>query len=197
MSSNKDIYDDYFFDRAASMEGASAIRAVDVLMRHFAPRSVVDIGCGTGLYLAAFAARGAEVKGYDGSEAAARKSPVKDKIAIRDLEKYLPADKKYDLCLSIEVAEHLRPRAADAFVDTLAGFSDTIVFTAATPGQGLADIGHINEQPHEYWIGKFAERGFGLEEDLTEEIKEEMAKRQVIWWVPKNLMVFKKIKANL
>jgi 2-polyprenyl-3-methyl-5-hydroxy-6-metoxy-1,4-benzoquinol methylase len=197
MSSDKDIYDEYFFDRAAYMEGASAVRAAGILLRYFSPRSVVDIGCGTGLYLAAFAAEGVEVKGYEGSEVAIRKSPVKEKITLWNLEEYLPSDRRYDLCLSIEVAEHLRSQAADAFVRTLVGLSDTIVFTAATPGQGPVDIGHINEQPHEYWIGKFAEESFGLEREVTEEIKKEMEEAKVIWWVPKNLMVFKKIKANI
>jgi len=179
------------------MEGSSASRAVEVLLRHFSPQSVVDIGCGTGLYLAAFAARGAEVKGYDGSEAAIRKSPVKDKITFWNLEEYLPAEKKYDLCLSIEVAEHLKPQAADTFVRTLTGMSDTLIFTAATPGQGSVGIGHINEQPHEYWIEKFVAHGFRLEAELTRKIRKEMQAAEVIWWVPKNLMVFKKIKANL
>ncbi len=197
MAEESDIYDDYFFDRAGQMEGASAVRAADIFLRHFAPKSVVDIGCGTGLYLAAFAARDVEVNGYDGSTAAIRKSPVKEKVTLHDLEAYLPAPKRYDLCLSIEVAEHLRPEAADTFVRTLAGFSDTLVFTAATPGQGSADIGHINEQPHEYWIRKFEQQGFALDAEETEQIRQEMEAAEVIWWVPKNLMVFKKAKANL
>lgn len=60
----------------------------------------------------------------------------------------------YDLVLSPEVAEHLRPQLADAF---LAGSGDPIVFSAAVPLQGGQH--HVNEQWPDYWIGRCAAHG--------------------------------------
>lgn len=54
MNKDKDVYDKYFFDRASEMEAPSAIAIVEILIRHFSPESVIDIGCGPGTYLKEF-----------------------------------------------------------------------------------------------------------------------------------------------
>lgn len=33
-----------------------------------------------------------------------------------------------------------------------------MLFSAATPGQG--GYRHVNEQPHEYWLNRFEDRGY-------------------------------------
>lgn len=192
MKSDKDIYDKYFFDRAREMEKSSAKSVVDILMEYFNPQSVIDIGCGIGNYLKEFADRGVEILGYDGSLAAIDNSLVGDRIKLHDFRIPLVLDRKFDLCLSIEVAEHLPEESADTFVATLERLSDTVIFTAATPGQGSLEIGHINEQPHRYWIEKFEKAGFFFDEKLRNDIWKKMIEKGVIWWVTKNLMIFKK-----
>jgi 2-polyprenyl-3-methyl-5-hydroxy-6-metoxy-1,4-benzoquinol methylase len=191
MSVNTNIYDKKFFTNTIKFEKSSAKAVVDILVKYFKPRSVVDIGCGCGIYLAEFAKRGIEILGYDGSPAALANSLVGDKIKLHDLCKPLNLNKKFDLCLSVEIAEHLPTECADVLIQTLTNASDTVVFTAATPGQGPRSIGHINEQPHEYWVEKFKEMNFSLEEKLTIKIKTEMEANKVVWWVTKNLLIFK------
>ncbi len=66
----------------------------------------------------------------------------------KDLEQYNDFCKKYDLALSLEVAEHLSLAAAKNFVKTLCSCSDYIIFSAAIPHQWWQN--HINEQPPEY-----------------------------------------------
>lgn len=197
MRSSPNIYDRGFFDRARRLEEPSIHLVVDILLRHFRPRSVVDVGCGTGLYLAGFAARGCAVRGYEGAPAAIRQASLRRKIRHWDLRRPLPARRRFDLCLSIEVAEHLPAAAADTFVRSLTGLADTLFFTAATPGQGSLAIGHLNEQPHHYWREKFRRRGFGWQRGLTGVLRREMAAAGVVWWIPKNLMVFKRLKQNI
>lgn len=186
------IYDDFFFDNTKRLEQDSAKMFADIVLRHFSFSSVIDIGCGIGIYLREFEKNGKEILGYDGAPAAIKKSLVGDKIKLHDLSTPLILDKKFDLCLSIEVAEHLPPEAADTFVNTLVNLSDTIIFTAAIPGQADRELGHINEQPHEYWIEKFEVRGFVFNKELSAQLRQEMKERGVIWWIVNNLMIFRK-----
>ena len=191
MSVDVNIYDARFFTNAVKLEAPSARAVADILNKHFAPRSVIDVGCGCGVYLAEFKKRGVKILGYDGSPAALKASLVGAKIKLRDLCRPLPLKQKFDLCLCLEVAEHLPLLAADTLINTLVKSAPTIVFTAATPGQGPRSIGHINEQPHSFWVKKFQAQQYSLDKKLTAKIKREMKARKVIWWIVKNLTVFK------
>ncbi len=189
------IYDSNFFRNTKKLEMASAAAFVAVILKHYAPASIVDVGCGAGIYLKEFAERNVpDLLGIDGSPAAAEEFLLdKDRLVIFDLAGRYEFKKKYDLCLCLEVAEHLREEDADTLVETLARAADNIIFTAAVPGQGPRSIGHINEQPHEYWIGKFQRRGFSYLESETEGMRREMKETEVVWWLVNNLMVFKKV----
>ena len=77
-----------------------------------------------------------------------------------DLEKFYKSSRKYDLAISLEVAEHLSFVSADKFVASLTGLSNTLIFSAAIPYQGGQN--HINEQKPEYWIKKFGDKGYFL-----------------------------------
>ena len=192
MAVNTKIYDKRFFENTIKFEGPSAKAVVDILMKHFAPASVVDIGCGAGIYLREFEQYGVDIEGFDGSPAAVEESLVGAKIKAYDLTTPLSLNRRFDLVLCIEVAEHLEKEFADVLVDTLCRLGDILVFTAATPGQGPESIGHINEQPHDYWIDKFSQRGFAYDDRTTEVVRKEMTDSDVVWWVSKNLMIFKK-----
>jgi len=188
------IYDRKFFKNTIALEGSSAKAAASILIKYFHPQSVIDIGCGPGIYLKEFAVRGVKVIGYDGSPTAKKESPMAAKIKIHDLCRPLALKKQFDLCLCFEVAEHLPAKCAPTLINTLTKASSLIIFTAATPGQGPRSIGHINEQPKEYWIKKFRTKNFGLDQKLTAKIKKEMKEKNVVWWIVKNLMVFRKNK---
>lgn len=68
--------------------------------------------------------------------------------------------RQFDLVQSLEVAEHLDASCADTFVANLVAHGALILFSAALPGQGGEH--HVNEQPWEYWRGKFAMHEFEL-----------------------------------
>ena len=192
MSVETHIYDNKFFQNTIKFEEESAAQFVDVVLKYYHPESIVDVGCGAGIYLKEFDKKGIqEILGIDGSPAAADEFLLsRDKLIIFDLSNRFNFDRKYDLCLCLEVAEHLEESAANVLVETLINASDNLIFTAAIPGQGPRSIGHINEQPHEYWIKKFAEKNFSYLESRTEEMRQEMKDRGVVWWIVNNLMVF-------
>lgn len=194
MAVEKHIYNQKFFQNTIKLEAESAAQFVDIILEYYAPVSVVDIGCGAGLYLQELQRRGVrDILGVDGSPAAAAEFLLeKDKLIIFDLAKKYQFAKKYDLSLCLEVAEHLPETEADTLVETIIDASDQVIFTAAIPGQGPRSIGHINEQPHSYWIEKFQQRNFHYLKSQTEEMKKKMEAQGVVWWLVNNLMVFEK-----
>ena len=153
-------YDDifYFENRAGSVMSARAI--LSTLLPHLDCRSMVDFGCGTGTWLWVAHGFGVEsIRGLDGDYVPLRQLMIpQDCFCAVDLEEPVVLEKKYDLAISMEVAEHLHKESADTFVESLCNAADTILFSAAHPGQG--GDGHINEQPMTYWTSKFGKHGF-------------------------------------
>lgn len=100
--------------------------------------SVLDLGCGNGLYLDKFIKSGiTNVVGIDGSINAKKESVIDEKyITIGDLSKNLNLIKSFYFTECIEVAEHLPAEFADILVDNVCSSgSEIILFTAAKPGQ--------------------------------------------------------------
>lgn len=194
MSVETHIYDHKFFQNTIKLEADSAAQFVEIVLKYYQPESIVDIGCGAGSYLNEFNKKGIKkLYGIDGSPAAKEEFLLsKDKLMIFDLAQKYEFKEKYDLGLCLEVAEHLEQKDADILVETIISTSDDLIFTAAVPGQGPRSIGHINEQPHQYWIDKFAGKNFSYLESRTEEMRQEMKEKGVVWWIVNNLMIFKK-----
>ncbi len=188
------IYNNKFFKNTIKLEAASAIQFVRIVLKNYEARSIVDIGCGAGLYLREFAKQGiTDLLGIDGAPAAQTEFLLtKNKIVIFDLSQEYQFNKKYDLALCLEVAEHLPAQNADTLIKTITKSADEIIFTAATPGQGPRSIGHLNEQAHQYWIKKFQDQGFSYLPNRSKKMRKELKENNVIWWLVNNLMLFRK-----
>ena len=91
----------------------------------------------------------------------------------------------FDLVQTLEVAEHLDEASADTFVDSLARHGDTILFSAAIPGQGGTH--HVNEQWPSYWAEKFARAGYTAYDVIRPRI---WADPQVQVWYRQNMLLF-------
>jgi SAM-dependent methyltransferase len=143
----------------------SSAYAAGVVTSHLAPMlgvaSVLDVGCALGTWLRAWSERGvADGHGIDGDyiDRAMLEIPQERFTAI-DLNRGFDLGRQFDLVQSLEVAEHIAPRASDAFVDCLARHACRFVlFSAAPPGQGGEF--HVNERPFEYWRSALARHGF-------------------------------------
>lgn len=122
----------------------------------------MDIGCGRGTWLKAFREACVErVFGIDGPWNS-QENMVEEYIEFHpfDLNKEIKLQhhEKFDLAMSVEVAEHLEPSSSQQFISSLTNFSDVIIFGAAYPFQGGAN--HINEQPQTYWASIFISHGY-------------------------------------
>lgn len=153
-----EVYDRHFFSSARDRASRSAEAVAPYLVELLDPESVVDVGCGDGSWLAPFASRGVEILGVDGPWAKEALEIPSERFVAADLDLELDLGRRFDLVLSLEVAEHLEPASAPSFVATLARLGPVVVFSAAVPGQGGID--HLNEQWPEYWADLFAGEGF-------------------------------------
>lgn len=155
-------YSRSFFQDMTSESLASAEVVVPFVLDLLHPTSVVDVGCGTGSWLSVFRAHGLPViYGLDGAyvEPNALLIPT-ECFQATDLAQPFSLSERYDLAVSLEVAEHLPATAASGFVKSLCYLAPRILFSAAIPGQGGTH--HVNEQWPEYWRLLFARHGFRM-----------------------------------
>ncbi|MCJ7543664.1 MAG: class I SAM-dependent methyltransferase, partial [Phycisphaerae bacterium] len=155
-------YDDKFY---ATRERYRKVyrRFAQWIQHRYHPATVIELGSGAGYLLSGFDRR-VRVLGVEGSPAAFAHIPPGIPTVHAELEEWIRepgraiAWGQFDLAACVEVAEHLRAEFADGLVGLLTDLSDTVFFTAA-PGGG-PQIGHINPQPKDYWIARFADRGY-------------------------------------
>jgi len=188
------IYDASYFERdidPPARESAPTIAAT--ILDDLAPRLVIDVGCGTGALLSALREGGCDGIGLEYAQAGIDYCRQRT-LNVRkfDIERdQLEEARDFDAVISMEVAEHLPASTADKYVDLLTSLADTVIFTAAQPNQGGTD--HVNEQPHEYWVEKFVNRNYLLDEPLSNEWQVKWKRSgKVQSWYYDNLMVFRK-----
>jgi len=180
------VYDrDFYLDAEHDAMYERLAAGICELLR---PATAVDVGCGTGFLLAKLARRGVEVTGVEGSRHAIAVSHVPGHVIRWNLERALPPLGHFDVCLCIEVAEHLPRRSAAGLVAGLVGLSGVVVFTAATPGQG--GTLHVNEQPHEFWVDLFRAHGSERAGEMEAALKAAISDVPEPSWMHSNLMVF-------
>jgi len=157
----RDFYNKQFFSSSEEGMSNSASIALKYLFSFFQPKSIIDIGCGQGAWLAAADQLGVKtLKGLDG-EWIDESELLSDRISFQrvNFEKELPeSDAKHDLCISLEVAEHISEPNAEKFVAFLCSTSDVVLFSAAICQQ--EGTNHVNEQWQSYWIAKFKANGY-------------------------------------
>ena len=152
-------YDEKFYEYNIPGSLRSAKIFFNIIKDRYKFDSVVDFGCGRGTWLKAALEIGATtVHGYDGPWNEGKLIDDTIPFSSKDLSNLKIDIKKFDLAISLEVAEHLPEHASDQFIDAITSSSDLVMFGSAFTRQ----IGtyHINEQHPSYWANKFIERGF-------------------------------------
>ena len=153
-------YPDRFFDFHREGSQRSAREVIPVVRQFIEPKSVVDVGCGIGTWLSEFENAGiTDCLGIDGGYVDREQLLIeRERFQVHDLEMPLNLDRRFDLAVSLEVAEHLPAACADTFVESLTRLSSAILFSAAIPRQGGDH--HVNEQWPEYCQERFERHGY-------------------------------------
>lgn len=184
-------YNRFFYENQLLESRNSAKYIVPIIKDWFEPNSIIDVGCGVGSWLDVWknCKKGIEVTGIDADfvDKSLLLIDVSNEFIGADLNKNLPKLKKHDLAMCLEVAEHLDEKRADSFIEELTGLSNTILFSAAIPGQEGTQ--HINEQFIKYWIDKFNHNGYICYDVIRPMIWEV---ETISWWFRQNIVLFVK-----
>lgn len=153
-------YSKHFYDFVEHSSGQSASVFISKLNLGYEINSILDVGCGLGVWLKAWQEHGTEnVFGIDGNYIDQEALHIsRDHFHVLDLTQPFDLQQRFDLVECLEVAEHIPEKSAASLIFSLTKHSDIILFSAAIPGQGGEH--HVNEQPLEYWAALFAEHGY-------------------------------------
>ncbi len=188
-------YNTDFYDWIDSETYKDAEIIISYIIEWIKPKSIVDFGCGEGLWLSVAKKIDDDISilGLDGEYVHKNrlKIPANNFQAL-DLSKRVSLNKKYDLAISTEVAEHIMEKYSDNFIDNITSVSDRILFSAAIPGQD--GINHVNEQWQSYWIKRFEDKGYFANLSIRDFFWNE---KEVTSWRKQNIIYFSKFKDDL
>lgn len=180
-------YSSSFFDGIVPESLSSAKVVVPLVIDLVGPASVVDIGCATGAWLSVF--REHKINhtiGIDGEYVDRSRLLIPlDCFMSMDLAKPFSLSDRFDLAMSLEVAEHLPTESASGFVRALCQLAPIVLFSAAIPGQGGEQ--HVNEQWPEYWRQLFAGQNFRMFDPFRPAL---MHDGRVASWYRQNIFLF-------
>jgi SAM-dependent methyltransferase len=173
-----------------ALEAGSRVSAAVVLPIVFdlvRPESVVDLGCGSGEWLAEAAALGAsDCLGLDGPWLDRETLSIPpSRFREADIGAALDFGRRFDLAICLEAAEHLPADAGAVLIANLTRASPVVLFSAAAPGQG--GEGHVNEAFPSRWAACFAEHGYSCNDILRGRI---WADDRIEPWYRQNLLLF-------
>ncbi len=130
-------------------------RTVDATIH---PRSVLDVGCATGMLVEALRNEGIDARGIDVSRWAIEQVPesLRAYCTIGTVTEELSGT--YDLITCIEVAEHLPTFAVDDAIANICRHTDAVLFSS-TPDD-FDEPTHLNVESTGYWSALFVRHGF-------------------------------------
>ena len=141
-----------------SVSGATA--ALPLIFSGSPPASLLDVGCGTGTWLSAARELGvAKLFGIDGATIDKIEFLIEKEFYLSvDLRENWNLNRRFDLVICLEVAEHLEETVGEHLIRKITQHGDRVVFSAACPEQPGQH--HVNCQWPAYWQNLFNLHGF-------------------------------------
>jgi SAM-dependent methyltransferase len=182
------MYPESFFQHQVEDTAGSAKALISEILRHVSPKSVLDVGCGVGVWVDEFKRRGiAEVMGVD------QPQPMADGLRLihppefleQDLEQPLQIHRTFDLVVCLETIEHLSENRGPKLVRELTQLGPVILFSGAVPLQ--CGYYHINEQWPDYWQREFAKWNYLAVDCIRPRVWNNPA---IAWWYRQNTIFY-------
>lgn len=167
-------------------EQAPFVRRLMVWIVNRLRPGLVDLGAGSGMYVAAARESGWPAQGFDVTDRQKRPQCVIQ-------QSLLTVTHPAHTVLCIEVAEHLPQQVADQVIqsvwrNTLPG--GHVVWSAAQPGQG--GVGHVNCQPPDYWRALACEQGLEPRPDLEQDLHAWITSGYHMGWFARNRQIWQR-----
>jgi hypothetical protein len=103
--------------------------------------------------------RGIEVFAVEGSSAGIQRARARNipagSLRQHDLRRPLQLDRRFDVAICTEVAEHIECPFSSQLVQNLVTHSDVVWFSFEAPDTNEAHYHHSNEQPAKFWLNLF------------------------------------------
>ena len=165
----------------------SAETIIKLVSEYVSPKSVADLGCGVGTWLEVFTRFGVEdVLGVEGNWVEDEKIVIPlEKFKKVNLEEELKLDRKFDLAISLEVAEHIHEEYAELFVKNLTNLAPVVMFSAAIPLQGGKY--HVNEQWPDYWREMFLKQDYLMVDAIRPHVWND---ERIEMWYAQNTFIY-------
>ena len=182
----------YVHDKAVHNNRA-ALEILPKVLDMFEVHSIVDFGSGICTWLNVAQTLGVgDVLGLDGEWVDLSLLAIPEAQFLKhNLHESIQLERRFDLAICLEVAEHLRPEDAEVLIDSIVNHSDVVLWSAAIEGQGGQN--HINERPPSYWDELFRARCYVWEDSLRPMFWQN---EKVDWWYRQNILIYKKVEAD-
>jgi hypothetical protein len=176
-----------FYMEQHELARRSAEVVVPLVTELVEPRSVIDVGCGSGAWLSVFSANGVtDILGIDSEDVPLDLYAVPSSVLLsRDLSHPLILERGFDLVICLEVAEHIPASSGEGLISSLTALGPFVLFSAAIPHQGGAR--HVNEQWPDFWAEAFERHGYVPIDCLRRKVWSNPA---VAWWYAQNMLLF-------
>ena len=173
------------FDHIADEERPWAKRLALWIKHELAPKSVLDIGCGPGIYVDSLRDVGVDAVGID----------IDDRVHGKEHLTYQSlfdiTDESAEVVVCMEVAEHIDSALEDQVVEQVVStVGNTLIWTAAAVGQG--GIGHINCKDKEIWAEKITAAGLTRNFKKEKELIDFAQAGYRMGWFVNNLLYFER-----
>ena len=194
-------YDHKFYKDNIENTGTAPEKIFNVLAQFFEIDSLCDIGCSVGVWGSEFLRIKGITEDQDAKLVCIDGDYVDRKMMLIPEKYFRPfnlenridlGEERFDLVMTLEVAEHLSPSRADSFVEDLTKLSDIVLFSAAVEGQGGTH--HVNEQYMPYWVEKFEKLGYAPFDLVRPAIQFDLT---IPWYYRQNMVVFVKKDTEL
>ena len=173
------------FDAIANEEKPWADRLALWIKTELDPLTVLDIGCGPGIYVDSLRDRKINAVGIDIDE----RVPTKKHLKYQSL--FDITNETADTVICMEVAEHINIENEDLVVKKVVSTVDkTLIWTAAAVGQG--GIGHINCKDKQEWADKITTAGLVRNHTKEAELIEYANRGYCMGWFVNNLLYFER-----
>jgi glycosyltransferase involved in cell wall biosynthesis len=174
------------FNQIADEEKPWADRLAVWIDNALEPSTVLDIGCGPGIYVDSLRACGVSACGID----------IDDRVHGQEHLTYQSlfdiTNETADVVLCMEVAEHINPALEDQVVERVVStVKHTLIWTAAAVGQG--GIGHINCKNKQDWADKITAAGLVRNLEKEQQLIDYAQSGYRMGWFVNNLLYFERI----